>query len=181
VTSRQLTRVTNSRPTSASERRSVRRPLALLLLLRDRDPPLGRQPEAAYFAGLRCIAVKDQQGVAARRLAAFGVDYLVILGWIVLITTVAARVRRRFGFQLGASQTPHDKLIGHGLGYISLTLPVTLYFALGEHSAWHGTLDKHTLGIRVERASVSAGWTGAPPSWTLWVYSSALRDGVLDR
>jgi hypothetical protein len=56
--------------------------------------------------------VKDQPGVAARRLAAFGVDYLVVLGWIVLITTVAARVRTQVGLQLRASQTPHDKLMG---------------------------------------------------------------------
>jgi uncharacterized RDD family membrane protein YckC len=84
-------------------------------------------------------------------VAAFGVDYLVILSWIAVITGAGACIRKRFGIQLRANMTPRDKRIGHLVGFVSLTLPVTLYFAVCEHSRWHGTLGKHVLGIQVER------------------------------
>jgi uncharacterized RDD family membrane protein YckC len=91
------------------------------------------------------------RNLAARRLAAFGVDYLVILSWIAAIASIGVGVRKAFGVQLRADMTPSDKRMGHLIGLVSLTLPVTLYFAVGEHSNGHGTLGKQLLGIRVER------------------------------
>jgi uncharacterized RDD family membrane protein YckC len=91
------------------------------------------------------------RNLAARRAAAFGVDYLVILSWIAVIAGVGIGVRKAFGVQLQPDMTARDKRIGHVVGFVSLTLPVALYFAVGEHSGWHATLGKHALGIQVER------------------------------
>ena len=75
---------------------------------------------------------------AWRRLTAFAVDYFVIalyIGLLYLMTT-----------SVGVTwvQTPWQ---AHLLGFTTLTLPVTLYFAVSE--AQGATLGKRALGLRV--------------------------------
>lgn len=89
------------------------------------------------------------RSLAARRVAAFGIDYLVIVTWIVVIASVEAMVRKRFSVRLRVDMTARQKRVGHIVSFTTLTLPVTLYFAIGEHSGWHGTLGKHLVGIQV--------------------------------
>ena len=76
--------------------------------------------------------------VSWRRLAAFAVDYLVIACYLGLLYMV--------GRSVGVTwvQTPWQ---AHLLGFTTLTLPVTLYFALLE--ARGATLGKQVLGLRV--------------------------------
>jgi uncharacterized RDD family membrane protein YckC len=90
--------------------------------------------------------------VGLRRLTAFGIDYLLILVWIALITAVGFLARSRFGVISGEHATTGDKLVGHAVSFVALTLPVVLYFAVAESASRHATLGKRVLGIRVERA-----------------------------
>jgi uncharacterized RDD family membrane protein YckC len=94
-------------------------------------------------------------GVKTRRLIAFGVDYAVILGWIALITGAGFLVRSVLDLRPSAPLSDRDKLLGHALGLVTLTLPVLLYFALAEQSSWRGTPGKRRLGLEV--GSVGGG------------------------
>ena len=80
--------------------------------------------------------------VGVRRLAAFGIDYLVILVWIALIAAVGFLARSRFGIVSGERATTGDKLVGHAVSFVALTLPVVLYFAGAESASRHATLGK---------------------------------------
>lgn len=78
-----------------------------------------------------------------RRVAAFGIDYLVIALYMGLLLS--------FNLSLGSEliawvQAPWQ---GQLLGFTMLTLPVTLYFALSEASRWQGTIGKGFLGLVV--------------------------------
>ena len=44
--------------------------------------------------------------------------------------------------------TVRERLLGHLVGLLTLTLPVTLYFALFEGSAQQATPGKRALGLR---------------------------------
>jgi uncharacterized RDD family membrane protein YckC len=85
-----------------------------------------------------------------RRLAAFAVDYLFILGYLGLLFALGQGLRRAGGGEL--LETPsglRGRLLGQALGFALLTLPVTLAFALGEASRHQGTPGKRALRLRV--------------------------------
>jgi uncharacterized RDD family membrane protein YckC len=88
--------------------------------------------------------------VAKRRIAAFGVDYLIIAAWIGLITAVGFGARAILGIETGPILSQADKLRGHTIAFLSLTLPVILYFAIAESSRWQATVGKRALGLRVQ-------------------------------
>jgi hypothetical protein len=91
--------------------------------------------------------------MAKRRIAAFGVDYLVIAVWIGLITAIGFGARALLGIETGPIVSQADKLRGHALAFLTLTLPVILYFRdCGEFSvaghawetrAWRSGADGH--------------------------------------
>jgi uncharacterized RDD family membrane protein YckC len=87
--------------------------------------------------------------MAKRRIAAFGVDYLIIAAWIGLITAIGFGARALLGIESGPIVSQADKLRGHALAFLSLTLPVILYFAIAESSGWRATVGKRALGLRV--------------------------------
>ncbi len=81
------------------------------------------------------------------RILAFGCDYLIIASYLVglALSSVAIHafspaILPRF-FASPAS--------GQITGFVLITLPVTLYFALLESSPWQGTWGKHRLGLQV--------------------------------
>lgn len=101
---------------------------------------------------------------AARRLVAFGIDYLVLAVYVAVLTGLS--------LSLGGDRAPpsswSEKLTGHALAFVTLTLPVTLYFAVGE-SAWGATLGKAVLRLRV------IGGDGARPKFSQAFVRNALK------
>jgi len=95
----------------------------------------------------------DHVRVAKRRIAAFGVDYLIIATWIGLITAVGFGARAFLGIETAPVLSQGDKLRGHAIAFLSLTLPVVLYFAITESSRWQATIGKRVLGLRVQTVS----------------------------
>jgi uncharacterized RDD family membrane protein YckC len=90
---------------------------------------------------------------AWRRLAAFAVDYLAIAAYIGLLTAAGAGVRAAFSLEVGMPATLRERLMAHLIGLLTLTLPVTLYFALFEGSARQATPGKGALGLRVQTSA----------------------------
>lgn len=103
------------------------------------------------------------RGTAAsllRRLAAFAVDYAVLSVYLAALTLVAV------GLGTGPGSLPtrafSDPLRAQLVGMAVLTLPVVLYFTVGEASSWRATPGKRVLGLRV--VDVDGGrlpWTRA--------------------
>ncbi len=81
-----------------------------------------------------------------QRVAAYLVDYLVIAAYVALLTgaSFASGASRRMDFALSGSPA-----MGQLVAFVSLTLPVVLYFAVSEASQWQGTLGKRALKLRV--------------------------------
>src|SRR5260370_9777102 len=92
----------------------------------------------------------DHVSMAKRRIAAFGVDYLIIAAWIGLITAVGFGASAMVGIETGPVVSQTDKLRGHAMALLSLTLPVSLYFSIAESSQWQATVGKRALGLRVQ-------------------------------
>lgn len=81
-----------------------------------------------------------------RRLAAFGVDYLVILLYMGVLALAMTTVMTTAGEPLaGTLRAPWQAQL---LGLVTLTLPVGLYFAVAE-GVFGATLGKRLLGLRV--------------------------------
>jgi uncharacterized RDD family membrane protein YckC len=66
-----------------------------------------------------------------RRLAAVGLDYLVVLAYVAVLVVVGVVVTTLTDVGAVLFGSP---LLGQLSGFILLTLPVTLYFALSEAS-----------------------------------------------
>jgi uncharacterized RDD family membrane protein YckC len=115
-------------------------------------PEVSTVPRANHLqaASRRANAVAARRGAPAwRRLAAFGVDYVAIAAYIGLLTAVGFGVRAAFSLDVGMPATLRGRLLGHLIGLLTLTLPVTLYFALFEGSARQATPGKRALGLCV--------------------------------
>ena len=82
--------------------------------------------------------------IPIRRLFAFGLDYLLIAAYLVIlagmsITVLASTLRSVYTAAWSAELA----------GFLLLTMPVVLYFALLESSPAGATLGKRALGLRV--------------------------------
>lgn len=89
-----------------------------------------------------------QLAPAGRRLAAFAWDYLVIAGYIVVLSIVTSLVWQSVG---GTPDTTQGGAWRYDLlAFVTLVLPVILYFALSEASRAQATLGKRRVGLRVE-------------------------------
>jgi uncharacterized RDD family membrane protein YckC len=85
--------------------------------------------------------------VGLRRLVAFCVDWLLIALWgSVLFGAVMALTGGR-GTSVG------DPWTSQAIGLVTMTIPVTLYFALTESSGWQASVGKRILRLRVTSAS----------------------------
>ena len=98
----------------------------------------------------------------SRRLLAFGLDWLVIAlygGTLFALVALAAGI---------PEQSP-GPWRAQGIGFLTMTLPVWLYFSLTEASPWQGTIGKRVLGLQV--ATVA----GARPGLLLSARRNALK------
>jgi len=108
-----------------------------------------------------------QYGGAVKRLAAFGWDYLLIAGYIVLLALVSSIVwLGLLGRAPGAAEG--QPWLYDLLSFATLVLPVILYFALQEASPAQATWGKRRAGLRVVSSSGGRLSTGR----------SLLRSGV---
>ncbi len=82
-----------------------------------------------------------------RRALAFVLDYAVIAAWIAVV--VAAGFWFRSAAPDLSSSLFGDPLAAEAAGFVALTLPVGLYFALSEAGPRGATIGKRRLGIRV--------------------------------
>jgi uncharacterized RDD family membrane protein YckC len=79
------------------------------------------------------------------RIYAFLVDYLVIAVYgIFVLGTISVIFRASMGHLFSSSP-----LTAELTGFLFMTLPVSLYFIIGECSKWQGTLGKRKMGIIV--------------------------------
>lgn len=81
-----------------------------------------------------------------RRVAAFALDYVIILAYLLLLVAV--------GFVLNTLFDVNQLLFANRVqsqvsGFLLVTLPITLYFSLGESSHRRGTWGKAKVGVQV--------------------------------
>ncbi len=86
-----------------------------------------------------------------RRVAAFALDYILIAAYLVVLVSVGILVR-------SAAPDVADTLFGSALtgeltGFLALTLPISLYFALCEASPASATWGKRRMHLRVVTAA----------------------------
>lgn len=94
-----------------------------------------------------------------RRIEAWLLDYLLIAAYLVVLTAVSLGLLAspmREGFNSAMSQPVTAEM----LGFLLLTLPVVLYFALSEASRRRATLGKRALRLAVIRPDGSRLSTG---------------------
>jgi uncharacterized RDD family membrane protein YckC len=90
-----------------------------------------------------------QSAGPAKRLKAFLFDYLVIVAYAVVLVAITFGVVT-ISNSLGRSVTwPDDPLRADLLAFVTLVLPVILYFTLQESSPRQATWGKRKAGIRV--------------------------------
>jgi uncharacterized RDD family membrane protein YckC len=85
-------------------------------------------------------------GLWARALA-FALDYLIIAGYLILVAAMGALVN--LAFPDLARVLFGSRVAGQTTGFVLVTLPVVLYFALLESSAWQASWGKRRCGLRV--------------------------------
>ncbi|KQX56899.1 transporter [Paenibacillus sp. Root444D2] len=100
----------------------------------------------------------------ATRIMAFFLDYIIILGYIILLIGVSFLARP----QLIPLFTTNP-LLAEITGFLFITLPVYLYFAVCEGSKSHATWGKRKMGI------VVAGIYGQPIGFGSSLFRSALK------
>jgi uncharacterized RDD family membrane protein YckC len=81
-----------------------------------------------------------------QRVKAFAFDYLIILGYLVVITLLFLIINR---FSSGFQWLFASRIQAQVIGLLLLTLPVTLYFAISESSNRQATWGKQRMGLRV--------------------------------
>jgi uncharacterized RDD family membrane protein YckC len=83
--------------------------------------------------------------IAVRRSLAFALDWMVVVLWGgMLLGGVMIATN-------GNPPRPENPLAAQAIGLLTMTVPVTLYFALCESSAWRASLGKRALGLVVSR------------------------------
>jgi len=91
----------------------------------------------------------------AIRLKAFAFDYLIILSYILLLTMVTTVVIKVSGLLGSSVQWPKNPVLADLMAFVTLILPVILYFTLQESSPKQSTWGKLKAGIRVIDANGS--------------------------
>jgi uncharacterized RDD family membrane protein YckC len=89
--------------------------------------------------------MKKERAIVVRRLLAFAVDWFVIILWggaLFGATMIAT------GGNLRWIENPWHS---QGIGLLTMTIPVILYFAICESSAMRASLGKRVLGLVVSR------------------------------
>ncbi|WP_323762470.1 RDD family protein [Maricaulis sp.] len=84
--------------------------------------------------------------MAIKRILAFLADYIVIAAYIGLLILVNYS---NAPSDLAVPTEASGKIAGHAIGFVTLTLPVFLYFTVFEASPWAATPGKKLLGVRI--------------------------------
>ncbi len=103
---------------------------------------------------------------ASRRIAAFAADYVVLAAYIAVLTASS------FLFGIGqflSTGTLTGKMTSHAMAFLSLTLPVVLYFTITESGGRAASLGKRLMGLRV------LGPDGKPPAFTRALLRNAIK------
>lgn len=87
-----------------------------------------------------------------KRLKAFGFDYLIIFTYIILLFAVNFGIILTGGGLDKISPLFTSPIVKDAIAFLTLILPVILYFSLQESSAHQGTWGKRKVGIRVINA-----------------------------
>lgn len=81
-----------------------------------------------------------------QRVKAFALDYIIILFYLAALTSVFLMINSLFGV---TEWLFSDRIRAQLTGFFLITLPVALYFALGESSAQQATWGKKRMGLIV--------------------------------
>ena len=101
------------------------------------------------------------------RTLAFSLDYILIA--IYLIAIVIIGVALNFTYPTATRTLFANPVSSQITGFLTITLPITFYFALFESSSWQATWGKRKIGLRVIRTD------GAPMSRARALGRSALK------
>jgi hypothetical protein len=88
-----------------------------------------------------------KRAMALRRVVAFAVDWLLIVLWGGVLLAAVMMVTG------GNPPRPDNPWTAQTIGLLTMTLPVTLYFAACESSPMQASFGKRTLGLIVTRES----------------------------
>ena len=99
------------------------------------------------------ILINNPYAGFIKRLKAFGFDFLLIVGYIILLAVGAMAVIKISGFFGLSLRWPENPLLADLLAFITLVLPVILYFSLQESSPKQATWGKNKTGLRVVNAN----------------------------
>lgn len=80
------------------------------------------------------------------RTKAFAFDYIFILGYLIAMTALFLLLNALFGL---IQWLFADRVWAQVSAFLVVTLPITLYFAIGESSVRQGTWGKQRLGLKV--------------------------------
>lgn len=83
---------------------------------------------------------------AVRRLAAFAVDWFVVAAWGAAVFGAAMLLTG------GKPERPNGPWTAQAVGFLTMTLPVVVYFAACESSARRASFGKRALGLEVAAA-----------------------------
>jgi len=81
-----------------------------------------------------------------KRAGAFALDYILILGYLISLTLLFLFLNNTFNADRFLFTT---RIQSQFIGFLLVTLPVTLYFAFGESSSYQATLGKQKLKLKV--------------------------------
>ena len=94
----------------------------------------------------------NQYAGFAKRLKAFAFDYLIICGYIILLAAGTMAIVKISGLLGTPLQWPENPILADLMAFITLVLPVILYFTFQESSPKQSTWGKRKAGIRVVNA-----------------------------
>ena len=83
--------------------------------------------------------------LSIRRFLAFGIDYILIAGYILLLLGISLFMIKTFEINT-LDKSPY---FGQIIGFFTLTFPVFLYFYLSEKSGFKGTIGKNKMRVEV--------------------------------
>jgi len=86
-----------------------------------------------------------KSSIVIARFKAFAIDYLIIIGYIVLLFAATLAISRL----LDADLDNIDTLTAELIGFITLTLPVILYFSFTEAGKFAGSIGKIRFHLKV--------------------------------
>lgn len=87
-----------------------------------------------------------------RRLKAFVYDYLLISGYILLLAMATMGITITASYLGFSLRWPENPILADLLAFVTLILPVALYFTLTESSPRQATWGKRKVGLRVVNA-----------------------------